>query len=314
MKIFHKIKRFKQFTLNILGNCVEAPVIVLLYHRVCEIKNDYQQLAVSPENFDAQIDFLNRNYPVLRFEDDWGKAKKTSFCITFDDGYADNLHNALPVLNKYSVPATFFIASGNIQSGGEFWWDQIEQILSKTKIKFDKLNLSIPPTVPKEEAVVQIQLALKSFSVQERRKFIGQLVKQAQVELNTRTQYRPLTIEELKQLSENELVTIGSHTVNHPRLAELPQSDQEYEINTGKAELEAILGNPVDTFSYPFGNLDDFSDITMKICKLANINKAAANFPGQTHSWTAPYQIPRSLVRNWDIDEFKKQVFRFKYL
>lgn len=293
-----------------MANCREAPVIVLLYHRVCERHDDCQQLAVSPENFDKQIKFLSQNYPILRFEDNWEKVKQTSFVITFDDGYSDNLNNALPILKKYSVPATFFVASENVQSAKEFWWDQLEQIILNTKVELDKLDLPIS----KEEAIIQTQLALKSLAVQERDAFIVKLARQAGIELKTREEYRPMTTEELKQLDADELVSIGSHTVNHPQLAALKQTEQEYEINTGKTQLENILGHKVNTFSYPFGNIDDFSSVTMEICKQANITKAAANFPGQSHSWTDPYQIPRSLVRNWNLDEFKKQLFRFKHL
>lgn len=314
MNILHKIKRFKQFAVNIMANWREAPLIVLLYHRVCELKDDCQQLAVSPGNFDQHIRFLSQNYPILRFEDVWNHIKQTSFVITFDDGYSDNLYEALPVLKKYSVPATFFVASENIQSAKEFWWDQLEQIILNTKIDMDKLNLPITFAASKEQAIVQTQLALKSFSVLEREKFIKQLAEQAKIELKTRAEYRPLTVVELKQMDADELVTIGSHTVNHAQLAALSQAEQEYEINTGRTQLETILGHPVEAFSYPFGNINDFSNVTMKICEQANITKIAANFPGQAHSWTDPRQIPRSLVRNWNLDKFKKQLFRFKYL
>ncbi len=314
MNIIHKIKRFKQFTVNIMANYWQSPVIVLLYHRVCEVENDYQQLAVSPENFQKQIEFLSKNYPILRFEDDWNQMEQMAFVITFDDGYSDNLYNVLPILKKYSIPATFFIASGNIQSGKEFWWDQLEQILLNTSMDLNKLNLPIPLLASKEQMIVQVQLALKSFTVREREEFIKQLAKQTKIELKTRAEYRPLTIEELRQLDADELTTIGSHTVNHPQLAALSQTEQEYEINTGKIQLETILGHKVETFSYPFGNIDDFSNITVKLCEQAKIFKAAANFPGQGHSWTDSRQIPRSIVRNWKLDEFKKQLFRFKYL
>lgn len=314
MNITHKIKRIKQFTVNFLANCYEAPVIVLLYHRVGEIENDNQQLFVSPENFEKQIKFLNDNFQILRFEDDWHQVKKPSFVITFDDGYNDNLYHALPILKKYSTPVTFFICSGNVLNGNEFWWDQLEYILLNTKVDFDKLNLPIALSDSSAQAVIQTQLYFKMLSVKDREEFIKRLTLQANLKLEKREQYQPLTIDELKELDAEPLVTIGSHTVNHPQLSALSRGEQEYEINTGKMQLETILGYSVNTFSYPFGNVDDFSNVTMEICKQANIDKVAANFPGQSHSWTDPFKIPRHLVRNWNISEFKKQLFRFKYL
>jgi peptidoglycan/xylan/chitin deacetylase (PgdA/CDA1 family) len=314
MSLRHKIDRVKQFAINALANCQEAPIIILLYHRVCEIKNDCQGLAVSPKNFDQQIKFLSQNYPILCFDADWSQVKQTSFVITFDDGYSDNETQALPILAKYSSPATFFVAAENIQTGNEFWWDQLEQIITNTQANLDKLQLPIALPTSKEQLIIQLQLALKSFSVPKRKNFINQLAQQAKVKLVTRTTHRPLTEKELIALDSEKLVTIGSHTINHPQLSALSYAEQKDEINNGKIQLEAILKHSIETFSYPFGNKNDFSAITIDICKKSSICKVAANFPGQVHSWTNPYQLPRHLVRNWDINEFKNQFFRFKYL
>jgi peptidoglycan/xylan/chitin deacetylase (PgdA/CDA1 family) len=312
MNIIHKIKRFKQFAANVVANCREAPVIVLLYHRVCKIENDSQKLAVCPENFESQIKFLSNNYPILRFEEAYKHNNKMSFVITFDDGYYDNFYNALPILKKHSVPATFFVASNNIQSGERFWWDKLEEVILSSKLDLADLNLPFPIPSCREDAVVQVQLFLKSFAVEERDKIINRLIDESNTTLTDDN--RPMTIAELKELDSEGLVTIGSHTVNHPQLAALSEEDQKLEIASGKEQLEKILGHSVDTFSYPFGNINDFSNVTVKACKQAGIKKAAANFPGQLHSWSDSFNIPRHLVRNWNLNEFKKQIFRFKFL
>ena len=48
---------------------------------------------------------------------------------TFDDGYADNLHGAIQMLEHFDLPALFFITTGGISSGREFWWDELEQLI-----------------------------------------------------------------------------------------------------------------------------------------------------------------------------------------
>src|SRR4051812_15112248 len=90
---------------------------VLLYHRVLEQSYDPQMLAVTPENFYEQLLFLKKKGPFLSI-DEFAEILKTgkkfprnAFLITFDDGYADNLINALPILENLELPAVFYVAT-----------------------------------------------------------------------------------------------------------------------------------------------------------------------------------------------------------
>ena len=57
-----------------------------------------------------------------------GQIPHRSIVVTFDDGYADNLHQAKPLLEKYHVPATIFVTAGLIGQPQGFWGDILEQI------------------------------------------------------------------------------------------------------------------------------------------------------------------------------------------
>ena len=107
--------------------------VVLIYHRVKDLEVDTQMLAVSPNHFEKQIEYLKANYKILSLQElisclNKKRIPNKSVVITFDDGYADNLHEAAPVLVKYNIPATIFISSGMIDSNLEFWWDSLEYI------------------------------------------------------------------------------------------------------------------------------------------------------------------------------------------
>ena len=103
-----------------------------MYHRIADSQADVWDIAVSPENLEEQLKFLKKKHSVILLKDlvkqvqnKW--IKKNSVAITFDDGYADNFIIAKPLLEKYELPATFFIPSINIGQQKEFWRDELEQ-------------------------------------------------------------------------------------------------------------------------------------------------------------------------------------------
>ncbi|MDO6459861.1 polysaccharide deacetylase family protein [Granulosicoccaceae sp. 1_MG-2023] len=88
---------------------------ILMYHRVADLPA-YDQLTVSTANFERQIAWLAANREVVSLPDllaqiSEGRPAANRVVITFDDGYLDNLENALPVLEKYQVPATIYVTS-----------------------------------------------------------------------------------------------------------------------------------------------------------------------------------------------------------
>ncbi len=92
---------------------------ILMYH---SISDDNSNISISLENFEKQIKFLKQlNFETIEF-DEIDKAKKNSLIITFDDGYKDNVTNALPILKKYNYKATCFVVSDLI--GKSNVWDK----------------------------------------------------------------------------------------------------------------------------------------------------------------------------------------------
>ena len=76
-------------------------------------------MCVSPEHFAEHLEVLKKNYRVLDLGETVVGLKNQkdidkSIIITFDDGYADNLYQAKPILEKYEIPATIFVVSGQV--------------------------------------------------------------------------------------------------------------------------------------------------------------------------------------------------------
>jgi peptidoglycan/xylan/chitin deacetylase (PgdA/CDA1 family) len=305
---------------NRLKNSFDPPVAVLIYHRVTTLREDSQLLAVSPDNFRDHLRYLKANFPLLRFEDDWSSLAEPSVVITFDDGYADNALEALPIIEEVGVPATFFISTGTLGALREFWWDDLERIIlscglfpASFTLTDGKLNRSWPTAVPAERMVLYEDLhrLMKKIGPERRDLWISQLHDWAGTDAEGRETHRPLTNNELQSLSANSRVTIGAHTVSHTPLATLSRLRQQEEIAESRMFLEKLLGKEITVFSYPFGGKCDYTDISANLCREAGFIKAAANFPGLAHRWTNPYHIPRRLVRNWPLDLFAEKMARF---
>lgn len=111
-------------------NRIVPPLLVLAYHRVADLKDDPQLLAVSKKNFADHMQCIaDTGYPVLPFDAQWPpKAGTPRICLTFDDGYADNYLNALPILEQFGFSATFFISTQCIETGNAYWWDFLEDV------------------------------------------------------------------------------------------------------------------------------------------------------------------------------------------
>src|SRR5262249_6857794 len=117
-----------------VANIFVPRAVILVYHRVAELPTDPQLLSVTPTHFAEHLEVLRKfAYPlglaalVQRLKDK--SILKQAVVITFDDGYADNLYAAKPLLEQYDIPATVFVATNYIGKEREFWWDELDRLL-----------------------------------------------------------------------------------------------------------------------------------------------------------------------------------------
>lgn len=288
---------FIRETVNSLQNLIDPPLVVLLYHRVCDLSDDPFQLAVSPDNFRAQLRYLKNNWPITRLKDISPYRGKLSVAISFDDGYADNLLYALPILEELEVPATFFITSGYLDSGNEFWWDFLERIAPLSRYNTaEKLKL---------------HGMLKGMSPLERKQHMEHLRDLFGYSEECRESHRPLAISELQRLAASNWADIGAHGVSHTAFSSLSITAQLDEMRSSRECLQQLLQKEIELFSYPFGGKNDFTADSVFCCKEAGFSAAYLNIPGQAHRWTNPHKLPRNIVRNWPVEVFAQQMNRF---
>lgn len=263
-------------------------VLILLYHRIARPRLDPFSLSVSPENFQEHLEVLRRRYTLIQMREiprllqkplDWEKY----VCVTFDDGYTDNLTYGRPLLERFHVPATVFVAAGYLGGARQFWWDELTSLFlqggdkpSALSLRFDgsscprnldagcysqddfdrfaSWQVSEPddPTTRHRvfrsvwQQLVRLPEQARSEALAGIRLWAGDTPEVDKASL-------PLTVDQLLALAQDDLVEIGAHTVNHPFLPAHSVDNQRREIQSSKHTLETILGKTVDTFSYPFG-------------------------------------------------------------
>jgi peptidoglycan/xylan/chitin deacetylase (PgdA/CDA1 family) len=293
-----------------------------MYHRVFETSSDPWELCVSPKHFAHQLELLCRHYPVLSLQKLLNALKirqlpKRAVVLTFDDGYADNLWNVKPLLEKYELPATVFVTSGSLDSPDEFWWDDLERILLQPRKLPKRLQLRVKdesyewPVISSDEreiAYMAIHQILQPLRASERDPVITDLFGWAEVDPKGRQDYRPLTTDELIKLAQSKFIEIGAHAVTHPLLSLLSPEDQSMEIVSSRKKLEYIIGRRVDTFSYPYG---DYSTETAGIVAAAEFVTALTTDDHAVAKDSNPYQLGRFGVGDWDGGRFKQHLDEF---
>lgn len=308
-----------------LANLIDAPAVILIYHRVTNLENDPQLLSVSPQNFERQIAVLRERcnlLPIEEFVDLFLKKKRfpeRSVLITFDDGYADNLHEAAPILEKYDAQGLFYISTSLLDTHSEFWWDELERIFLNgevipphldIRVRNEKLVFSTATGEEKQATYRALHPLVKGCNVEERDLVMGQLISWSGLGSEGRMTHRVMTSAEVSQLAKSPSAIIGAHTHTHPRLSNCTRTKQFDEISTSKRILESLVNHRVEHFSYPFGSPHDYDRNSVNICRELEFKLASANYHSVLHRWHNRHQVPRILIRNWTDDEFTRYINR----
>ena len=178
-------------------------------------------------------------------------------CFTFDDGYRDNLEQALPVFARHGVPMCVYVTTGLIDGGVDYWWGGLMRVIERN----DSVNLSVIgvhreiPTraiEEKRDAFEVVQTWVHA-DLEKRSTAVLELCTQYGVDPQCVREADALTWDEVKLLAENPLVTIGAHGVTHRRLSRLSPQDMRHELLNSRTRLEGVIGRPVRHLAYPYG-------------------------------------------------------------
>jgi len=304
--------------------------ILLMYHRINKLSCDPWNLCVSPENFSQQLMLLKEQRDVVPLS--WlvenlerGHVPDRTVVLTFDDGYADILFHAKPILEKHGCPATSFLATGPISGHNGFWWDVLARIVLESAplpqeltvevhgkthswcLKHDGQENGEPSGFSRSDLYFALWSLVKPLSPRERQAVISLVAAWAGVHADEQERDRILTPNEVRKLSEPAFLDIGAHTVTHPFLPSLDFADQRWEIEESRSVCEELTNSPVSGFAYPFGDFDEGS--------LSLVSAAGFKFACTTEERPiVPAQdlmrLPRFYVGDWNATEFEAKILR----
>jgi peptidoglycan/xylan/chitin deacetylase (PgdA/CDA1 family) len=210
----------------------KASVRVLTYHRFGN--RMYDPFCVSIQDFSMQMKWLAETGRAVSLDQVEAHAAGNTACpdgsvlVTIDDGFKSVYTGALPVLQKYEIPAVLFVSSGSIG-------------------KTEKGSAHEDPY---------------------------------------------LSPEDTKKLSAAGLI-IGSHSVSHRSMAQMPLPEMEREAKESKFFLENLIGKPVTSFAYPYGTRADYSGETAQTLRNCGYTSVFTSQHGPIRAGMNLWELPR---------------------
>lgn len=273
--------------------------MILTYHRVLERPDPLLPTEPDSRRFTAQMEVLASHCAVLPLPEAVQRLREGTLppaaaCITFDDGYRNNLDVAVPVLRRLGLPATVFVTQGAIETG-IMWNDLVIEAVRGAQATMDLSavglgNVDLPPLPDRAPVLLKVLEAFKYRSMQERWIGARELYQRITAALPPRLM---LNEGELRLLVESG-IDVGGHTVNHPILAKIPDGEARREITRGVDWLERLTGRRPVSFAYPNGRPGrDFHASHMRMAREAGFELAVSTEWGCARRESDPYSLPR---------------------
>lgn len=261
--------------------------IVYMLHHICD-KNPKliptnEDLKVSPSFLEKIIlKYKNRGFDFLSLDNLYklvigqDRPKKPFVVFTIDDGYLDNFTNALPIFEKYSVPFCIFVATDFIDKKAILWWDTVEDlILSRDSIAIDDGTVYPCTTFQQRwDTFRYLRERILKLDQSHLEEGLNRMFANYSIDWYKPIMQKGMSWEQVRQLANHPLCTIGGHTVSHPALNKLSYQEAKGEIQEGIMRLEKETGQSVNYFAYPYGTPNEISTREVSIIEELGIKMA----------------------------------------
>lgn len=259
--------------MNLLGRLFRIGIgflsphsVVFYYHRVADVEHDWNALAIVPSEFERHLQLMRRLFKVVPLNE-IGQARsrgKRCAAITFDDGYADNAFIAAPLLEKYELPATFFLTTDFVAGKRMLMHDELQMILTadgggrkERRIVFGDCELDVCYGSPLDPAVRQcyrkLHNVLQRACTSDREQILDILSQGRRFPQEKNLSQLAMTWQQARALQKSKFIQFGAHTRSHPWLGAESAAVISTEIAGSRCDIEDNLGVRPDCLAYPYG-------------------------------------------------------------
>lgn len=254
-------------------------VVVLMYHRVLpEDADTYSEegIVVTPRTFDRHLRFLKRHFRPLTLEQfvdgtrGRGRLPSRGCLITFDDGWHDNVTNALPLLCEHGVPAVVFLATDYVGTTRCFWQERLARKMSvatqsegvpRRLVEAQTVaDLHRMPPLDSRRIIRAAVTRMKQWTTDEVIRFESELdcaLAGAGVPPTGNGDDRFMDWNDAAGLVPPSPLVAAAHGCSHQPLTTLSPDASMAELCEVRNRLREALGLPITAIAYPNGNYDE---------------------------------------------------------
>lgn len=307
------------------GACRLAPKslagdgVIFMLHRVRQSDGrafaPNRILEITPQFLDETIRLVEaRGYRCLSLDDAVtriaaGDNSERFAVFTLDDGYKDNLTDALPVFERHNVPFTLYLTTGLPDGDAEIWWVALERIIEAAQeieahLPGGPRRFAARTLEDKNAAWESIYWPLRELPEKELRAEVRRLGSVHGIDMKAITRELALTWDEVRKLAAHPLASVEAHTAEHFAQARLSAHDARIDIENGIARMEAELGYRPRHFSYPYGDPSSACDRDFALAEALGFRSATTTRKGMIHRAHAKrlWSLPR-LSLNGDFQD-----------
>jgi peptidoglycan/xylan/chitin deacetylase (PgdA/CDA1 family) len=254
----HKLGFYKKFYTEARGGRI------VIYHGICEEDHTrFNPIFLTNQIFEQHLKLYKKYFNVVSLDDYYQQKfdhKKFNICLTFDDGFANNYKYVLPLLERYQIPATFFITAIR-DAGYDILWNDFLGIVSKygpdqIVFKYEIYKKGIHNKYFSVKNGISLVEKLRLSGFDEKAEMMKMLYPLFPFKNNAQHEdyWLQMTIAQIKALAKSPFANIGAHGYYHNDLAMIDIDNAKTELTDSKNYLENIIQKPVDSLAFPYGS------------------------------------------------------------